>query len=230
MSTWRDRFSSVLFPNNNNRLVKKLFFPPLAFYSSMAGMQSHTHTHPTSSTSTAFVSKYKPLHDALKRFEVIPDVVDDFVPSVELKVSFPKGDAKEGNVFSASDLHYVEPDVKWSVPHNEKNSLFTLVCVDPDAPSRRDPSKREWRHWLVVNIPGSDIGKGEALTPYTGPHPPKDSGLHRYVFLLYKQPDQITPAALDNTGDNRGKFKTRQFAREYRLGSPVGAAFFQAEY
>ena len=35
--------------------------------------------------------------------------------------------------------------------------------LDPDAPSRAKPSRREFLHWLVVNIPGNDIGQGEVL-------------------------------------------------------------------
>lgn len=55
--------------------------------------------------------------------------------------------------------------------------------VDPDAPSRADPKWGEWRHWLVVNIPGCDVSKGEALSVYIGSGPPQGTGLHRYIFL-----------------------------------------------
>jgi len=48
------------------------------------------------------------------------------------------------------------------------DSLYTLSLTDPDAPSRADPKFREWWHWLVVNIPGSDISKGEAILQYVG--------------------------------------------------------------
>jgi len=158
---------------------------------------------------------------------VFPDVVDEFMPTVEMKVSFPKGDVKDGNVFSASDLHYVEPDVSW--PSHDKNGLYTLVKVDPDAPSK-GAHPGAWRHWLVVNIPGKDVSKGEVITPYMGPQPPKDSGLHRYVFLLYKQNDRITPPALDNSGHHRGGWQVKSFAKDNDLGTPIGAAFYQAEY
>ena len=39
--------------------------------------------------------------------------------------------------------------------------FIPLFLVDPDAPSRAEPSKREVLHWLVVNIPGNEIKKGE---------------------------------------------------------------------
>jgi phosphatidylethanolamine-binding protein (PEBP) family uncharacterized protein len=218
--SWTKKLSfwfSPLIPFTKNKFT----FPLLSFFSTQAS------THP--STSTAHhSSKFKHLADSLKKAQIIGDVVDDFTPSVELKASFPKGDAKDGAVFRAEELHYVEPDVSW--PVHEKNALFTLIKVDPDAPSRSSATSREWRHWLIVNIPGNDISKGEVVTPYMGPNPPKDSGLHRYVFLLYKQNDRIFPPSMDNSGHHRGMWKAKKFAQEYGLGSPVGATWYQAEY
>ena len=59
------------------------------------------------------------------------------------------------------------------------------ICssADPDAPSRANPTYREWRHWLVANIPGCDVSKGETIVTYFGAGPPQGTGLHRYIFL-----------------------------------------------
>ncbi len=54
--------------------------------------------------------------------------------------------------------------------------MHLLLLLDPDAPSRKDPKFREWHHWLVVNIPGTEIGKGEVLAEYVGSGPPPDTG------------------------------------------------------
>lgn len=75
--------------------------------------------------------------------------------------------------------------------HNHAIVLFCII-TDPDAPSRHDPKFREWHHWLVVNIPGCDITKGEVKLEYVGSGPPKGTKLHRYVFLAYKQPGKIS--------------------------------------
>jgi large subunit ribosomal protein L35 len=42
-------------------------------------------------------------------------------------------------------------------PAASAGNLYTLLMVDPDAPSRENPVKRSWLHWMVVNIPGHDI-------------------------------------------------------------------------
>lgn len=49
--------------------------------------------------------------------------------------------------------------------------------VDPDAPSRTDPKFREWNHWCVVNIPGSDVSRGEVLSQYVGSGPPQGTSI-----------------------------------------------------
>lgn len=76
-------------------------------------------------------------------------------------------------------------DLKWD--YSKKSSTCLLLrsffTVDPDAPSRADPKWGEWRHWLVVNIPGCEVSKGEVLSVYIGSGPPQGTGLHRYVFL-----------------------------------------------
>jgi len=47
---------------------------------------------------------------------------------------------------------------------------------DPDAPSRAEPILKEWRHWLVGNIPGGNVSMGETLTGYIGSGPPPKTG------------------------------------------------------
>uniref|UniRef100_A0A8C6ZEI7 Phosphatidylethanolamine binding protein 4 n=1 Tax=Nothoprocta perdicaria TaxID=30464 RepID=A0A8C6ZEI7_NOTPE len=43
---------------------------------------------------------------------------------------------------------------EWSSPcvRYARDKKYVLVMVDPDAPSRADPSQRFWRHWLVSDI------------------------------------------------------------------------------
>jgi phosphatidylethanolamine-binding protein (PEBP) family uncharacterized protein len=58
--------------------------------------------------------------------------------------------------------------------------------IDPDAPERWNPSLKEWRHWVVVNIPGSNVNGGQVVSEYKGPSPPTASGelmpMHLDVF------------------------------------------------
>lgn len=89
----------------------------------------------------------------------------------------------------------------------------------------------EWHHWLVVNIPGNDISRGDVLSEYIGAGPPEKTGkhilkniyhifvlgLHRYVYLVYKQPGKIRDnehGKLGFSGDKRGGWKIGNFAQK----------------
>ncbi len=105
--------------------------------------------------------------------------------------------------------------------------------TDPDAPSRKEPTRGEIKHWLVVNIPGFQISKGETLAAYRGSGPSLGSGFHRYVFLVYKQPGILahteTPVG-NRSREGRVNFKIRDFAKKYNLGEPIAANFYEAQY
>lgn len=64
--------------------------------------------------------------------------------------------------------------------------FYTLIVHDPDARAGNH------LHWITVNIPGLDINKGMHVLPYDGPHPPPKSGMHHYMFQLFKQKKYIT--------------------------------------
>ena len=105
--------------------------------------------------------------------------------------------------------------------------------TDPDAPSRKEPTYREWHHYLVVNVPGDKIAEGETLSEYVGSGPPPETGLHRYVWLVYEQKDKIQcdePRLTNRSGENRGGFSIKKFAEKYNLGDPVAGNLYQAEY
>lgn len=118
---------------------------------------------------------------------MVPDVLDT-VPKDVLEVEWKSGvKAEMGNTLTPTNVKN-PPKVRWQA---EEGALYTLCMTDPDAPSRKTPKYREWHHWLVVNIPGTDVKQGEVLSAYIGSGPPKDSGLHRYVIILYKQPKKL---------------------------------------
>lgn len=166
----------------------------------------------------------------MKSNGVVPDVVAA-APKDELHVKYDKTnhEVKLGNELPPKDVK----DIPHVTFEGAADAFYTLMMVDPDAPSRKDPKNREFQHWLVVNIPGNDVTNGEILSEYVGSGPPKDTGLHRYVFLLYKQPEKIEfqeTKITNKEGKGRGKFDAKKFAEKYKLGEPIAANFFQAQY
>eukprot|EP00731_Ephydatia_muelleri_P036781 Em0324g9a len=165
---------------------------------------------------------------AFKDHGCVPDVVDK-APTELAEVSYDSGVKCElGNVLTPTQVQN-QPTVTWSA---EPGAKYTVVLTDPDAPSRKNPIRREWKHWVVVDIPGCDVAKGTVLAQYVGSGPPQGTGLHRYIFLVYKQPSDVKfhEKVLGMTADGRANWKVQDFAATYKLGKPVAGNFYQAEY
>jgi hypothetical protein len=120
--------------------------------------------------------------------EIVPDVVYAH-GTRELTITYTANDGtevvvKEGERLSGELVHKPPTSVEWNF---EEGEMYTLLLVDPDAPSRKNPTEREWVHWCISNIPGDNVDKGAFKYSYVGAGPPVGTGEHRYVFLLYKQ-------------------------------------------
>jgi phosphatidylethanolamine-binding protein (PEBP) family uncharacterized protein len=151
--------------------------------------------------------------------------MEELVPggklTLTLQLVYQRGEliVNEGEEISVSATQE-EPSI--TIRDAPAQHYFTLAMVDPDAMAK------EWRHWLVVNIPGSDISAGQVVTPYKGPAPRVGTGLHRYIFLLYKQEDKITPEPLDNENKGRSRFNISEWAKRHSL-QLEGATFFRVQ-
>ncbi|KAL9249759.1 MOTHER of FT and TFL1-like protein [Drosera capensis] len=181
--------------------------------------------------------------DPLVVGRVIGDVLEMFNPSVKLTVCYGTKQISTGcdvKPSMASERPHVHVDgpCRNSRDGFRDDDLFTLVyckiyvlasslgracmvMVDPDAPSPSEPTLREWLHWMFIVL----IFTGREIVEYTGPRPP--SGIHRYVFGLFKQ--QGGPLGSIRPPSARNNFSTRQFAAEHDLGVPVAAAYFNSQ-
>ncbi|XP_006028977.1 phosphatidylethanolamine-binding protein 4 isoform X1 [Alligator sinensis] len=124
------------------------------------------------------------------------------------------------------------PEIKY--PQAEKNKNYVLIMADPDAPSRSEPKFRFWRHWLVIDIKGSDLRagrlKGHVLTDYVRPTPPSRSGYHRYQFRLYEQPAYEAISLSPEEAASLGSWPLERFVEQFRLGSPVASTQFLTQH
>ncbi|KAG5685018.1 hypothetical protein PVAND_014221 [Polypedilum vanderplanki] len=166
----------------------------------------------------------------LREEEIIPDVLQT-LPEIDfLSVFYPSNAKVElGNVLTPTQVKD-KPKITFKA---EEDAYYTIVMTDPDAPSRKEPSRREFRHWLVVNIPGNDISNGETIFEYIGSGPPQGTGLHRYVFLLFKQKngkiDFEGPYVSNFSSLGRPSTSTRDLVKKYDLELKA-ANFYEAEY
>jgi len=84
---------------------------------------------------------------------------------------------------------------------------YTLLMVDPDAPSHENPIYKYYLHWLVINT-------NMEIVKYMKPQPPIHSGIHRYVFMLFRQEYYIEPTIIFKSRKN---FDLTSFVKKYRL-------------
>lgn len=132
--------------------------------------------------------------DILK--DIFPDLQNSFAPKGTLLVDYPTKDntVALGNSLSVANTQ-AEPTVVFKPFESiDTNDKFTLVMTDPDAPSRTDRKWGEYCHFVVTDISFDSENAGEIVTKnnnilvtHMGPGPPKGTGLHRYIFLLFKQ-------------------------------------------
>eukprot|EP01121_Diplochlamys_sp_Union-15-3_P021193 TRINITY_DN8503_c0_g1_i1.p1 TRINITY_DN8503_c0_g1~~TRINITY_DN8503_c0_g1_i1.p1 ORF type:complete len:292 (-),score=45.13 TRINITY_DN8503_c0_g1_i1:19-894(-) len=160
--------------------------------------------------------------------DIFPTVCDVFRPRINLNVHWPSSNRSSyfGNQLTPTETAE-KPNVKYFIP--TKPGQWTLIMFDPDAPSRDEPIYGEWLHWLIVNIPGSNVSEGKTIVDYVCPSPPENSGGHRYIFLLCEQKggqmDWNLPFISDKTAEGRSNFSSRKFIREWGL-VPKGLSFF----
>ncbi|CAK9794598.1 OV-16 antigen [Anthophora plagiata] len=165
---------------------------------------------------------------AFEDARIKPDIIES-APEEKIEVKYGDKTVELGNELTPSETHQI-PEIHYK---HEGGVLYTLVLTDPDVPTRKGYN-REFRHWLVGNIPEENIAKGEVLAEYVGPAPPKGSGKHRYVFLLYKQNqgaitfDERRLSTRD--GPLRKRFNIKKFAEKYSLEGPIAGNFMRVEY
>ncbi|XP_036324301.1 protein D3-like [Rhagoletis pomonella] len=159
---------------------------------------------------------------------ITPDIIDT-KPEAWLEVSYPSGTKVElGKELTPTQVKD-EPTVTWEA---DNDALYTLLMIDPDAPSRVEPTYREILHWFVVNIPGNKVAEGQIVAEYIGSGPPEGTGLHRYVFLVFKQANKIEAQTFipKTSIAGRLKMKTREYITKFNLGEPIAGNFYEAQY
>uniref|UniRef100_A0AAV2LL30 Mitochondrial ribosomal protein L38 n=1 Tax=Knipowitschia caucasica TaxID=637954 RepID=A0AAV2LL30_KNICA len=88
---------------------------------------------------------------------------------------------------------------------------------------------------MVGNIPAGAVQSGDELCHYLPPFPPRGTGFHRYIYVLFKQNRPIDfredarPAPCLSL--EQRTFKTVEWYRKHQDHmTPAGLAFFQSQW
>ena len=168
----------------------------------------------------------------MEAHQIVPDIVDTVPPNVTTVTYQDDIQVQLGNELTPAQVKHQPVSLQWN---SEPDTLYTLIMSDPDAPARQYPTYREILHWLVVNVSENDVSRGDTILPYGGSGPPQGTGLHRYVFLVFKQirgPIEVEPLKnrFKQSFGSRAKFNTRNFMVQHNLSSPISGNFFQAQF
>ncbi|XP_064991214.1 protein VERNALIZATION 3-like [Musa acuminata AAA Group] len=88
--------------------------------------------------------------DPLVLGQIVGDVLDPFTRSATMRIMYNNREISNGSRLRQSAVAD-KPQVQ--IEGNDPRKLYTLVMVDPDAPSPNNPTDREYLHWLVTDIP-----------------------------------------------------------------------------
>ncbi|KAI9726775.1 MAG: hypothetical protein M1828_000631 [Chrysothrix sp. TS-e1954] len=111
-----------------------------------------------------------------------------------------------------------------SKPGLSTSKRYVAVCLDLDPPFPSFPIAGPIVHWIQPSLTASSTGELSGSEPpiahYRGPGPPPISAPHRYVFMLYEQPDGFDVEALryrEKSEGEQGAGKTREITMWERV-------------
>ncbi|XP_072178799.1 protein D3-like [Diadema setosum] len=166
--------------------------------------------------------------DGYREYDIVPEVLDEVPPEV-LSVTWPSSGVRceLGNELTPTQVQR-QPALDWQA---SEDSLYTVLFVHVGSPT----IQLQVCHWIVFNVPGNDVNKGLVHAEYLESGPPKDTGIHTYLYLIYKQPSTLPITPKDAyrrrvRPERRKPWSTRDFARQYDLGNPVAGNFYRAQY
>ncbi|KAG6869010.1 hypothetical protein C0993_005668 [Termitomyces sp. T159_Od127] len=160
-----------------------------------------------------------------KQSQIVPQLFTSFNPSL--------GDTTPGQLLTKEQTAPA-PTVTVTAANSsvQLNGKYTITMVDADVVGS-DLSKGVNHHWLVngVEITDGKVSNTSAtsIVSYAGPGPAAGSGPHRYVIILYAQPDTFKPPADLAQPTGVSLFDLDAYVKNSGLGGLVAANYITVE-
>ncbi|KAJ7581016.1 phosphatidylethanolamine-binding protein [Mycena floridula] len=166
---------------------------------------------------------------------LVPSLLTSFDPSALLTATFASSGAITPGQALTEDKVATQPKITVT-PANSTVAFtgnYTIAMVDADVVGT-DESGGVNRHWLLNGVTVADgtvnTDGSTAITVYAQPGPAAGSGPHRYVILLYTQPDDFhPPAEFQSTIPGVSKFDLNAYVQDSGLGAIVAGSYFTVE-
>lgn len=174
------------------------------------------------------------IEKALIKHDIYKDLGYVNYPKQMLQVNYDVHHLQLGTKIPGT-VAIVPPD-SVNYTHYDENVWYALLMVGLDLPGTKEtPDKEAYQHWALGNIPEDQFLSAECLVNYDWKAAPYKKGLHRDVFLLYKQEGEESMVyderhlMRSNIEVPRTYFNTTKFSLKYNLGDPVAVNFFIAD-
>lgn len=148
------------------------------------------------------------LMQRVEQMGVVPDLVGGIRGSAPIAFSTSEGEVEPGSVQLPSSFAQPPKLNVQILDETASEGLYTLLVVDADAPDYETQSYAQRLHYYKSDISldfttgQQDLfasGVGKEVLGWEAPLPPRGSGVHRYVFLLLRQPSSTPSAPADRT-------------------------------
>jgi large subunit ribosomal protein L35 len=145
------------------------------------------------------------LMQRVEQMGVVPDLVGGIRGSspIYFSTSVGEGEVEPGSVQLPSAFSRPPSLNVQILDDSAKEGLYTLLVVDADAPNYETQSYTQRLHYYKSDISLNyttgekdlfDSGIGKEVLGWESPLPPRGSGVHRYVFLVLRQPSSSITA------------------------------------
>ncbi|KAL0933448.1 mitochondrial 54S ribosomal protein mL38 [Colletotrichum truncatum] len=188
-------------------------------------------------------------HQAFMESGIVPEVMGSFDPMVSFYTGYMASDGDKVLMMPGAKLKMKEVKMPFefsvenviNARNLTRNSRFIIHMIGPDSPSRENPTERNMRHYLAGNFTVEQTksavlssamimtNSSPAFNEYMPPEPKSGSGMHRYVYLLYVQPERLNKMGFDMVGINqmnRKNFNLSSFRKMAGLDRPIGGTYF----
>ncbi|KAG7444233.1 PEBP-like protein [Guyanagaster necrorhizus] len=187
----------------------------------------------------AIVAQDTSLAKVKEAFDVVnipKDIALPFDPSFLLEVSLPQTTGSAIVLRAGVQLPRnatVGPPSFTLVGHDIGHGPFVVATVDPDAPTPQNPNISEVRHFLGGNFVSERLFAGQAtltnttaaVSDWLQPTPPTGSDAHRYIFLVFRQPQGFNDQVLVDATTPRTLFNISEFGAAVGLRNPIAGTF-----
>ncbi|KAG6825385.1 hypothetical protein H0H92_003857, partial [Tricholoma furcatifolium] len=166
---------------------------------------------------------------AFVQAQIVPDLLPSFTPYALLNATFPADstsaevDVTPGALLPENQTA-VDPAFTLIKNDTDPSETFVIALVDPDAPSPLDSG-----NFIVLGSSSPNLfNHTPALLEFFSPTPPAGSPPHRYVVLVYNQPDNFATVAspVVNASTPRFGFNLAMFSTATNLTSPIAGNYF----